>query len=286
MLQRCPPIVSFLVLTAAAPATAQDCEATADDILAAHSDTLTAFTEMDAEALIRIRGQAHANVDCLVEVLPPTAAGALHRVEAIASFLARDLERTELALLSARLSDPEYGFPIDIVPAGHPLDRIVQKAAERTETERAAILHPPGTVVLVDGIPSELRPFGRPVVVQLVKDGEPRWSSYIEPGESLPRWEAQPEPVAVVAPDPEPIAVDKRKPTVELAVAAGGLAMLSGAFYGTAAGSHARFQNPETPFEDIGGLQKQTNSLMSASVVTAGAALGLGVTSALTTVRF
>lgn len=293
-----PFFTSLLSALLTTPAWADDraCSATDDDIQRDLEDTLKAFSEMDADAIDALRDQVTAKVDCLDDVISPAAAGAVHRVDAIGAFLGRDVERAELSLRSAGLADPGYVFPEEIVPSGHPLDRLAQQAAERDDAEPTEIAHPPETEIHVDGTATDLRPSDRPAIVQRADDGVLVWSGYVAMGGHLPDWTPpppepepepapEPEPVIADAP-PDPVSVARRKPTVELAVAAGGMAFVGGVFYASASVSYSRFRNANTAMEDVAGLQKRTNNLMTATLITEGAAVGLGITSALTTVRF
>ncbi|MBW2257179.1 MAG: hypothetical protein JRI25_21645, partial [Deltaproteobacteria bacterium] len=93
----------------------------------------------------------------------------------------------------------------------------------------------------------------------------------------LPQW---PE-VELPPPPPPPLPVVEMPPprrlSVPLLVSAGAVAAASGGLYAAARTSRARFDDPETAFEDLDGIRRRTNTLETGSQVAGVAALGMGV---------
>lgn len=286
------PITALAWSVTALPAWGAECTEVA--LEAAVADTMTAFEAMDAAALTAARARAQATLACVVEPVPSATAAGVHRIEGITAFLARDAAASTRAFHAAASADPDFAFPVSLVPPGHPMHKIYTAAAAMVDGPIEPVQAPAGYALWVDGREAGTRPLDRPAVLQLVTDGRAAWTAYVPSGAPLPEWQVP--ALAPVVADPGPTGGpedpsdepprSRSRATVPLALAGAGALAASAATYAVAAGNRSRFDDPGTPYEDLEALQGRTNTWMSASIGTGLLGVGLGVTSALTTVRF
>ena len=120
--------------------------------------------------------------------------------------------------------------------------------------------------------------------------GEVVWSGVVARGAANPDWSAfVPAPVAVSADTTgsRPASTTgrgnpRKKPTIPLAIAAGGAAAASGILLGLAANSRAEFDDPATPLSDVEALAGTTNALGYSGIGAGVLALGLGAVAVVT----
>jgi len=239
-----------------------------------------AFSAMDLDGFVAARARAAEDLVCLAEPLTPPDAAAYHRMEALAAFLERDSDGVVTAFRAALSVQPAYELPTSMSPPGHPLHTLYQAARDAPTAEPLAMLVPPGATVNVDGLQSTTRPADRPAVLQLVAhDGAVLWSGFVKTGAELPEWpEVELPPAPTLAPLPvTEMPPPVRRTSVPLLVSAGAVALASGGMYVAARTSRARFDDPETPFEDLEGIRRRTNTLETGSQVAGVAAVGMGV---------
>lgn len=284
------PLAALLALALAPVARAADCTPAALD--QAFADTMAAFEAMDAAALTAARTRAEETLGCVEVPIPATTVASVHRIEGIAAFLARDVEASGRYFHAAVAADRGYQFPVKLVPAGHPMQKIYTAAAAQMDGPIESVTVPRGYALWVDGREAGTRPLDRPAVLQLVADEKAAWTGYVAAGAGLPTWdvpviapvveEAPPDPRSDAEPEPQA----RSRMTGPLALASIGALATSAASYAVASGHRNRFDDPATPYDEIEGLQGKTNTWMSMSIATGVVGVGLGVTSALTTVRF
>ncbi len=122
-------------------------------------------------------------------------------------------------------------------------------------------------VILIDGVRATVRAVGRPCVLQLVGPrGDVRATYYLRHSDPLPRWDPPPTLALRLLPEP------RAKPSVSFAVAAGGTVLAAGGLYAFGGVIHAKFVDPTTPYEDLPGLQTQTNAVLGGSIALAATA--------------
>lgn len=273
--RRWPVLLSVLVALApawTAPAqaapTRTDCveRASSARLVLVLEDAEAAFARLDLEGFQAATDEAATLVPCLEATLSREQAARYHRVQGLRAWLVRDLDRSRLAFLAARAIQPDWRFPVELVPEDHPT-REAYMALPLEELVTAPVDVPDGARLVVDGRVSTLRPVNLPAVLQLQDElGGLRWSVYAGPGEALPDW-------------PQDLAAgrDRHPWRIPLVAGSAGSAALSGVLVALAAGSAARYHDADTPVEALDGLRTRTNGLLVASAAAGGLALGAGV---------
>lgn len=246
---------------------------------------------MDLEAFRAAREQADAALPCLVEILTPPDAAAWHRLAGLDAYLAQDTHRTLSAFRAAVSIQPAFNLPSTIAPEGNPLANVYGMARNQPAGAAAALAAPAGTLVYVDGARTTARATERQTLVQLAAaSGEVLWSGVLLPEAPAPNWSAfgpSPDSAVLTAPaggvgSPAPAATVRRRPTVPLAIAAGGAALASGTLYALAAASRSEFDDPATSLDDVEDLARTTNTLGYSAVGAGVLALGLGAVAVVT----
>jgi hypothetical protein len=235
--------------------------------------------------------QLDALVPCLMEPVDPELAALVHRMRGLGAFIERDQDRARQAFAAARVLEPDYSWPEELIPWGHPLLGMYQ--AQSVDDAAFETVPPPGSGwVYMDGRPSEPRPIEWPTILQVSDaEGAVQLSSYLWPGDSLPEYSVDlvtstvvPAPVPTQTDEPAlPVTVAATSTTVRtgprpaLLAAAGGAAVASGVLYALAARSQDQYWDPATPHADLDVARGRTNGLVLASAGAAGLALGSGV---------
>lgn len=126
----------------------------------------TAFRELEMVAFEARVVEANGILPCVDAVLSPALAAAFHRMEGIAAFSRRDLKVAEEAFAAARLVDPDYIFPTDLIGPDHPiLSHYIRRDLSALPVRDLPL--PPDTAIWVDGVRSN-RVYGAlPHVVQI-----------------------------------------------------------------------------------------------------------------------
>lgn len=270
----------FLLLVANAKAA---CEArtTTADLVGAMRAAEASYVAMDLDSFRSATAQANAILPCLSEVLTPVDVAAYHRMEGLDAYAAQDTIRTMSAFVAATAIQPGFALPSTIAPAGNPLDAIYQLAKSQIPAIPETLSPPAGTLVYVDGDRGTARSTKREAVLQLASmGGEVLWTGLVAADTPAPDWSAFGQAVAAADVGMETSTTHKRKPTIPLAIGAGGLALGSGALYGLAAMSRARFDDPATSMDTIEGLRSTTNAEVYGSIGAGVLALGLGALAA------
>lgn len=270
--------LGFMMLASVPVAGRAACPADTDAFSASVDAASAAFAAMDVEGFSSRQARADADLACLEEPLTRSDVAAYHRMSGMSAFLQRDREGAVAAFRAALAVQPAFELPASIAPEGHPLRALYEQAAVATDADPVAVLVPRGATLLVDGQRSTTRPVDRPALLQLLgPDGAVLWSGRVDAGAVLPAWPEVPEVEGVaealpVAPMPAP-----RKVSIPLLSGAGVAVVAAGGLYAGAWASRAAYDDPDTPFEDLDGLRTRTNTLTTASQVTAVTAVGLGV---------
>ncbi|MDP2313552.1 MAG: hypothetical protein Q8P41_11650 [Pseudomonadota bacterium] len=267
---------------------------TAADLASAVSAAEIAYVGMDLDAFRVAREQADAAIPCLVEILTPPDAAAWHRLAGLDAFVTQDTLRTLSAFRAAVSIQPAYKLPSTIAPEGNPLANVYAMAANQPMGAVAHLTTPAWTLAYVDGARAPARATQRQTLVQLAtSDGEVLWSAVLLADAPAPDWSAfqrEAETTAVVTaststalPTAAPKATKKKhKPTLPIAIAAGGAAAASGVLYGLAASSRAEFDDPSTSLDEVEGLAGTTNTLGYSAIGAGVVALGLGAVAIVT----
>lgn len=200
MLRPAVLVLSLLVsLVGASPARAA-CPSTGATLLQTAAQATAGYQARDKAAVQAAAQALQADLLCVVTVLDPDQAAAVHRALALSAFLDGRAEATRLAFRSARLADPTWELPTSLAPEGHPLRAAWQDAGAGAEGGAEPLGQRPDRRTWVDGRPATERPTDRPVVLQAdLLNGTMVGSSYLPAGEALPSW-AQVQGVALSTP--------------------------------------------------------------------------------------
>lgn len=233
-----------------------------------------AMGSLDAAGFSSAVAQARAALSCLAEPLTPLDAAGYHGLEALSAFADGQPEEAVRAFASAVATVPGFRLPSVIAPEGGDLDVLLARAKALPPSEVQA-LPPYDGILFVDGVRALTRPVARPCVLQLIGgDGRARSTYYLRGTDPLPSWDPPPTLLLRLLPEP------RARPSVPFALAAGSTALVAGGLYALGGMAHAEFANPATPYEDLAGLQTQTNLAL-------GGAIALGVTATVfTTLTF
>jgi hypothetical protein len=282
-------------LTSAAPAAASDTSCPGltlgSSLRTAAEQAQAAFGATKVPEFQVAIAEIDALVPCLMEPVDPELAALVHRMRGLGAFIERDQDRARQAFASARALQPDYSWPEDLIPWGHPLLGLYQ-ALPTDEAAFETVPPPASGWVYMDGRPSEPRPLEWPTIMQVSDaEGAVQLSSYLWPGDPLPEYSIELAPSQLLA-VPEPTPGDESAlpatvaatsttvrtgPRAGLLAAAGGAAVASGVLYALAARSHDQYWDPATPYADLDGARGRTNGLVLASAGAAGLALGSGV---------
>ncbi len=271
--------VALTAIALASPSAWADClvEVTTSDVYGHIERAQAAFTNLELDAFKRASDQAVDGMPCLDEPVQRHLSAEVHRLVGLQGAVDRDATRTTQAFAAARSLEPEYRFPVEMVPEGSPVldDYVAIDVSNGTYDE---LLKPASGHLQIDGRPGRLRPNAWPAVVQYFDaGGDVVWTKYVWPKSSLPSY---PLPDLELRVDPPPPLPDR--PPIEIAAAAGGAAILATGLLVGAELNRRRFANPETDDARLPALQKRTNRMVVGSVASTGVALGLGVAVLLT----
>ncbi|MCB9670504.1 MAG: hypothetical protein H6734_13585 [Alphaproteobacteria bacterium] len=249
-----------------------DCPTSNGDVEATLAEAEVAFESMQAEPFEVAARAATDAVSCLGETVQPAVAARFFRVLGLRGFLSRDREDTVAAFRAQQRIAPELGLPGDIVE-GHPLMGLFAVAAETPERPEVAMLPRPGVVLWVDGVQSTTRPPDVPSVIQAVdaQSGAVIRSTVVQAGAPY----VTPEPLAPPPEAPRPPRKAGRGVSLALGTAAGVSAVGAGVLFGLGRASLARYDDPSTPYDQLDGLRKQTNSQHLAAEIAGVTAVGL-----------
>jgi hypothetical protein len=264
------------------------------ELVSALDDAQEAYASLEVEAFRAAMDGAHQKLPCLNEEVTRHLAAELHRFEGLLGFLDRDMERSQRAFASARAIEPNYKFPIALVPDGHPV--LVQYIAlDPSAGGSARLADPLQGRILLDGEATQQRPGDLPTLFQrLDPEGSVLETVYLWPGDAVPPYPSRAPPprgVGAIELPPEgrgpadlvvPVRAGVNK---KLLLGAGATVLASGLFYGSAYLVHNSYDNVNTDVSRLDSLRRVNNGFVVASGATLVAAVGLG-TGALLTGQF
>jgi hypothetical protein len=273
----------LLGLAAAVPVTAHGAcpltRATTADLVAALDEVELAYTDVEPEAFRVAADKAREVVPCLSDAVGRHVAAELHRTEGLAAFVDRNPERASLAFAAARSLEPSFVFPTSLVPEGHPVARAYDEA--QWTTEAIDLVPPKRGHLAFDGRERTSRPADQPTVVQVFHDdGRVSDTAYLWPGDPMPAYAAAETGVSLATED---TATKQRSRARGWWIGAGASALAAGVFYGANMAVHDKYEDPNTPVDQLDDLRAANNALAVASGVSLAGAVGLGVTAVVTT---
>ena len=227
------------------------------------TDMDVAFGDLDEAGFRTARARRSQLLPCLGERLTPAQVTALHRSEALASFLDRQPAAAVGAMRSLLSVAPGYSFTEEIAPIGHPLHVYYEIALGSPTVAADPLPRPAGGWVEVDGVATELAPPDRPYLFQRMdRDGQVLQTELVMAG-------AQPTPyvsragkalkddkAAKPAKDR-----DERRLQVQLLATSGVAALACGGLYLAGTQTSSAFWDPNTDRADLAQLRDQTNTL-------------------------
>lgn len=265
----CIGLAALALLLLAAPPVHASCPSTATAVSMSLGAAEAAFAAMDDGALAAAVAQAEADAGCLGERPAPSVIARLHRAEGLRAFVAGDMEGAQRAFAAARALEPDYSFPPDLIPAGHPL-LAAYTALPPAPADTTTLAAPAAGHLELDGQTGVHRPEDRPVLVQLLdRQDVVQASTYLKPGEALFDY-ALASPPAARAPSP-------RGPTRPLAVASGVALLGAGVLYGLAYDAHSDYDALPDRAPGLEAARNRTNGLFAGSVAAGTVALGTGL---------
>ena len=234
-----------------------------DELQANLDEAQSAFADADLDRFATAVGTVEAAMPCLVELAPPAVIAQVHRMEGMSSFFSGDRELAPQAFAAARRVEPNYRFPVDLVPIGNPLLDAYHTADPYGMPDQP-VPPPSEGSVRFDGNAELMRPGGVPTLFQRVdRDGAVAATQYLWPNDPTPFYEE-----AKVRP--------QRSLKLPMAVGAASSAALTGILFGANAAVHAKYTDVDTPSDQLDGLRASNNRLVVASGVGLAATLGFG----------
>jgi hypothetical protein len=216
-----------------------------------------AYVALDADTFGRALDDATLLVPCLSDVPSRDLAARMHRLDGLRLFAAGDNEAALASMQAARILDPGYRFPEEMLPADHAL----RVAYEGLPTEEGDVTRPPqpvdGTFVF-DGVEQPWRPVDRATLYQLVEGPSVSTTRLLGPEEELPPYRAKP------------------RARNRLLVGSGILLGLSGLFYGLAWSANDQFWDTDgdATISDYESLQARSRTYTALSATSLGLSVG------------
>ena len=259
-------------MTSVAPAA--PCPEIADSILLSQHLQLAekAYIGLDVPTFTRSMDEAALLLPCLSDLIEPSLAAWYHRVLGIRLFVGRETEVDVESLAAARGLRPDYTFPSELVPEGHPIRTRYDEVNPQSFREVPAGI-PTEVTLVFDGTKAVKRPYERASIVQIVSPGGDVLStSYLFSNDPMPPFDMKRPP-----PPPGVVRFQPNRPMLFTASVATALWV---ATYVPAQVSANRFTSGKTPFDSLEKLEagyRRTNTLATISWFPAGVAVLSGV---------
>lgn len=211
-----------------------------------------AYVALDVVVFANSAAEASLLLPCIGETITPAMAANFHRMEGLRLFGAGDEAAALDSLRAARVLDPRYRFPDDVLPPHHAL----REQYDALQMADAATWRPPRPLhgsLAFDGVPSQLRPVGRATLFQrLDASGVPATTVYLYPGQPTPRYPAV------------------HRARNRLLAGGIGATLVSGTFYALAWSSRVAFDDEDNVGATLHGLE----ALQTQTQVFSGLAVG------------
>ena len=202
---------------------------------------------------------------CFEALIPPVVAARYHRLRGLDLFVARNTERATMSFTAARRLEPDYQFPLEMIPENHPV-RPLYAGVEPGSGKREHVRKPSSGALYFDGTAGLDRPLARASLVQVTDTGGSVLATrYLFPTDPMPAY-------AVTT-----AAARRERARVGFLVGAGGALVAAGALFGGATASYQKFYDTaglnSTDPSELERLRTQTNGLMGGAVAAAGLSL-------------
>lgn len=267
-----------MLLTLLALAWGADCpqSAASTDLSATVAEAEATIAQLDIVAFKAATDRIDALLPCLEDPVTRNVAASVHRFKGIRAFADRDLANAEVMFRAGRALEPGYVFPDDLIPPGNPIRTAYEEVAYGEPRFETLPTPDAGGYIQLDGRTTNQRPLTWATLYQRFDgSGALADTEYLLPSAPVPTYPVQIGEVPVAIPYDDPVFVDKKP--VALLGATVGAAVVTGLLYGSAGLARAKFDNLNTPDEQLDGAADAANALSIASAITGTATLGLGV---------
>jgi hypothetical protein len=255
-------------------ATAQ-CEGDVSIILWGESlkQSRESFEFMDQEGFQEHRQKAIMDLPCLSSPVNATQVAHFYQIQALNSFLVRDLSSMGYFIEAATAADPQLPFPIEGFPTTHPLRQYVSYSSVQPPAPPVKLSRPLRGMVHVDGHVSQEAPTDRPYIFQYVdENGDLQTTTMIGLGgmPDYPKWSGGGEYPMKLQP--------------YLAMGAAGTAIMSLGTAWWARRAQSRFWDPDLQLDEqeLRTIRLKTNLLSGGSVIFGTASAGMLVSAVVT----
>ncbi|MEZ4319858.1 MAG: hypothetical protein R3F61_20275 [Myxococcota bacterium] len=258
----------------------------------------SAFAGLDTDGLDAGVERAQLGLACLDGAIAPEDAVRFHLLHGLALYTRGAREDARASFAAARAVDPAARLGFDLVPEGHEVHEVVERATAGSATE--TVERPETGRLLFDGRESLARPVERPTLAQWVTADGTR-GDWLDVDEALFGYPVAaapvPVPVPTVVPDPVqpvPVPVPVPGPVPEpdpgkrkrfsagralLLVTSTAALATAGGLYAMGADRAKRIEGPHDPevtYPDLVALQTDANRFVIASGIVGGVgAVGL-----------
>lgn len=265
----------ILAILAEAALAACPTPSTSADIVSSIGAAESAFVLMDASAFRKAREDVRSLLPCLAEPLVPVDAAAIHRLNALDSFLSRDEDSTVTAFRAVVASVPSYQLPSTLALEGSTLRALYDTAVELGPGATDPLEPTEHFVLLLDGQRGLNVPQERPFIAQWTStSGQVIWTDLVDAGDPLPS------PSALVLQPDLPPEESGRRVNLPLLIAGGTAIIASGTLYGVSYSWRQSYDDVDDPdvatVADLEALRRKINAGVLASAGCGALGLGLG----------
>lgn len=259
----CLCVVTLPALLASLGFAAADCtfRTSRDELGVALTAAEAAYVTLDVAEFQRATTDVDFVVPCLDALVSTDLAASLHRIRGLGRFADGDPDGALVALRAARVLQPDYVFPEEVLPPGFEL-RTLYEELDPTPGEGRKLPKPRGGSLVFDGRDGRFRPDDTDALYQRTDRG----GTVVE--------------TRVLAPsDPTPSYPGVRKRQTAFLASAGVTAVGAGVLYGLAWSSRGTLDDLDASWteDDLLAVQRRTNSLFGASIAVGALAVGQGV---------
>lgn len=209
----------------------------------------------------RVNEAAGLLLPCVGDALPSPVVAHHHRVMSLHLLMVGDEPGALDAVESAKLADPEYAFPDELMPPDHPVRAHYEAYVPEADTRK--VPEPRSGSIAFDGTNTRERPKGHPTIVQIFDEqGLAQSTTYVGPRQTLPPYRAIP------------------RQRTTLAIGAGSALLLSATMYGLAWGQRGNLLNNASDLSldasTLDAKRGRANAYTAMSGLFFGVALGAG----------
>jgi len=262
-------LAAVVAWSGAAVAGCDSSETTNEDVVVALEKAMVSYGDLDIPAFRESVGELVSLVECLEESIARPTAAEFHRVQGLAAFLDHDEQLCRQRFAAARAIEPDYDFPVNIVPDGNPVLRYY-RVLDPNQGAKTTLPYPAEGSIRLDGTPRLERHPDLPVIFQRMDEGGAVVETLVlGPGVSPPTYE--------VGKAPRPVSANRTLKRA-LLVAGGGALLAAGGVYGAAYGSRNSFKknNTELSPTELQRAIKRNHTLVYTSAAVGVVGLGLG----------